>query len=155
MGKLYTTVRPQSTAKLAGRPIHPMTVALPVTLLIVTFVCDVSFYVTRDPLLAIVSFYALGAGIVFAAIAGVFGFIDYFWQLPDSQPASRAQSHDRQRKRSPAFGNFLVPYGAAELKASIVLSTIVFAVIHLTGWMGSTMVYRHGVEANTAGEPNR
>jgi uncharacterized membrane protein len=145
---------PQSTARIAGRPIHPMTVALPITLLVATFACDVLFYFTDEPLLATVALYALGAGIVFAALAGLFGFIDYFGSR-EIRNLTAANIHMIGNVSILALSvvNFLLRYRAAELvpTSSLVISIIVFVVIHVTGWMGWTMVYRHGVGVNTAG----
>ncbi|KTF67821.1 MULTISPECIES: DUF2231 domain-containing protein [unclassified Sphingomonas] len=144
---------PQSTAKIAGRPIHPMTVALPITLLVITFVCDALYTFTGETLLATVALYALGAGIVFAALAGVFGFIDYFGSREiRSLRAAHIHMIGNTVILLLSIVNFLLRYGAAEPvpTSGLILSTIVFVAIHVTGWMGWTMVYRHGVGVNTA-----
>lgn len=148
---------PQSTAKIAGRPIHPMTVALPITLLVATFVCDALFYLTGEPLLATVALYALGAGIAFAALAGLFGFIDYFGSREiRNLRAAHIHMIGNTSVLLLSIVNFLLRYGADEPVpvAGLVISTIVFVVIHVTGWMGWTMVYRHGVGVNTASRSN-
>jgi uncharacterized membrane protein len=139
---------PQSTASIAGRPIHPMIVALPITLLVATFVCDALFYFTREPLLAMVAFYALAAGIAFAVLAALFGFIDYY--------GSRAIRNLRAANIHLignvtivvlSVFNLLLRYGSEGTvpTSSLIISIIVFLLIHVTGWMGWTMVYRHGV----------
>ena len=139
---------PQSTAKIAGRPIHPMTVALPITLLIVTFACDVAFYAIGEPILATVALYALGFGILFAALAGLFGFIDYFGdrRIRDLR-AAHIHMIGNVSILLLSVVNFLIRFGSAEQvpMTSLIISVIVFIVIHVTGWMGWTMVYRHGV----------
>lgn len=142
---------PQSTAKLGGRPIHPMTVSLPITLLIITFVCDVAFRIWDQPLFATVAFYALGAGIVFAAVAGLFGFIDYFGSRQiRSIRAAHIHMIGNVFILALSVVNILIRLGSDELlpTAGLILSAIVFLVIHVTGWMGWTMVYRHGVGVN-------
>lgn len=143
---------PQSRARIAGRPIHPMTVALPITLLVATFVCDALFYFTGERLLATVALYALGAGIVFAALAGMFGFVDYFGSREiRSLRAAHIHMIGNTSILLLSVVNFLLRYGAADPvpTSSLVISTIVFVAIHVTGWMGWTMVYRHGVGVNT------
>lgn len=139
---------PQSAAKIAGRPIHPMTVALPITLLVVTFVCDVAFYIVHEPVLATVALWTLGAGIAGAAIAGLFGFIDYFGdrRIRDLR-AANIHMIGNVSILLLSIVNFLLRYDSAEgvPTSSLIISIIVFVVIHVTGWMGWTMVYRHGV----------
>lgn len=146
---------PQSTAKIAGRPIHPMTVALPITLLVATFVCDVLFYFTREPLLVIVARYALGAGILFAALAGLFGFIDYFGDraIRDLR-AANIHMIGNVSILLLSIVNFLLRYGTADgvPGPSLAISAIVFVVIHITGWMGWTMEYRRGVGVSATGK---
>jgi uncharacterized membrane protein len=148
---------PRSTAKIAGRPIHPMTVAIPITLLVATFVCDLAFYIVDEPVLATVALWALGAGIVFAAIAGLFGFIDYFGDraIRDLR-AANIHMIGNVSILVLSVVNFLLRYGSPEgvPTASLVISIIVFVVIHITGWMGWTMVYRHGVGVNTVSGRN-
>jgi uncharacterized membrane protein len=139
---------PQSTARIAGRPIHPMTVSIPITLLIATFVCDLVYYVADVTAFATVALYTLALGIVFAALAGVFGFIDYFGS---SRIRSLRAAHIHMIGNTAilllSIVNFLVRYGSTEPVpvTSFILSIIVFIAIHVTGWMGWTMVYRHGV----------
>ena len=142
------TGAPHSTAKIAGRPIHPMTISLPITLLVITFASDIAFYVTGAASFATVSLYALGFGIVFAAIAGVFGFIDYFGSARiRSLRAANIHMIGNVTILVLSVINFLIR-GGSETQvplAGLILSIIVFIAIHVTGWMGWTMVYRHGV----------
>lgn len=145
---MISETTPHSTAKIAGRPIHPMTVALPITLFVITFVCDIAFHLFDEPLLAVVSRYALGAGIVFAAIAGLFGFIDYFGSRAiRSLAAANIHMIGNLAILVLALINFLLRAGAGETVpvGSLILSIVIFVVIHITGWTGWTMVYRHGV----------
>jgi uncharacterized membrane protein len=139
---------PESTAKVAGRPIHPMTVALPITLLVITFVCDVLYYFTGELLFATVALYALGAGILLAMFAALFGFIDYFGSREIRKlRAANIHMFGNLSILMLSIVNFLLRSASAEPvpTVSLAISTIVFLVIHITGWMGWTMVYRHGV----------
>lgn len=142
------TEAPRSTAKIAGRPIHPMTISLPITLLVITFASDIAFYVAGAAIFATVSLYALGFGIVFAAIAGVFGFIDYFGSARiRSLRAANIHMVGNVTILILSVINFLLR-GGSETQvplSGLILSIIVFIAIHVTGWMGWTMVYRHGV----------
>lgn len=135
-----------------------MTVALPITLLIATFVCDALLSFTGERLLAIVALYALGAGVVFGALAGMLGFIDCFGNR-EIRCLRAAHIHMIGNTSILLLSvvNFLLRYGAADPvpTSSLAISTIVFVAIHVTGWIGWTMVYRHGVGVNTAPGPVR
>jgi uncharacterized membrane protein len=39
---------PQSTAKIAGRPIHPMLIPFPIAFFVATFVCDIVYWQTTS-----------------------------------------------------------------------------------------------------------
>ena len=40
---------PQSTAQIAGHPLHPMLIPFQVAFLVATFVCDLIFWRTGNP----------------------------------------------------------------------------------------------------------
>ena len=68
---------PQSTASIAGHPIHPMLIPFPIVFFVSTFVCDLVFWQTGYPIWATAALWLLGAGIVMALLPAVFGFIDF------------------------------------------------------------------------------
>lgn len=61
---------------VAGHPIHPMLVSLPIGLWIFSLVCDFGFIITGDSRWAVVAYFTLGGGVVGALLAAVPGFID-------------------------------------------------------------------------------
>ena len=67
----------QSTAAIAGHPIHPMLIVFPVAFLIGAFGTDIAFLITQDPFWAQGSYWLLIAGIVTALMAAVPGMIDF------------------------------------------------------------------------------
>ena len=67
---------PQSTASIAGHPLHPMLIPFPIAFFVSTFVCDLAFWRTGDPFWATGALWLLGAGLVMAALAAVIGLID-------------------------------------------------------------------------------
>ncbi len=67
---------PQSTAKIAGHPIHPMLIPFPIAFFVATFVVDLVFWRTGNLDWASASVWLLGAGLVMAALAAVAGLID-------------------------------------------------------------------------------
>jgi uncharacterized membrane protein len=61
---------------VAGHPIHPMLVSLPIGLWIFSMVCDFGFIITGDERWAVTAYFTLGGGIIGALLAAVPGFID-------------------------------------------------------------------------------
>jgi len=61
---------------VAGHPIHPMLVTLPIGLWIFSLVCDFVFISTGDARWATTAYLTLGGGIVGALLAAVPGLID-------------------------------------------------------------------------------
>src|SRR4051794_29196531 len=60
---------PQSTAQIAGHPLHPMLIPFPVAFLVATFVCDLIFWRTGNPAWSTASLWLLGAALIMAALA--------------------------------------------------------------------------------------
>ena len=67
---------PQSTAKIAGHPIHPMLIPFPIAFFVATFVCDLVYWQTGNAAWANATIWLLGAGIVMAALAALAGLTD-------------------------------------------------------------------------------
>jgi len=67
----------ESRAKLAGHPIHPMLIVLPLGLFIMAVLCDFAFILRDRPSFAIVSYWDIAGGIVGGLLAAVFGLIDW------------------------------------------------------------------------------
>ncbi|HCX30608.1 MAG TPA: hypothetical protein DHU55_12705 [Blastocatellia bacterium] len=140
---------PQSTAKIAGHPIHPMLIPFPIAFFVSTLVCDLAFWRTGNPIWATAALWLLGTGIVMATLAAAAGLTDF---LGDR----------RIRDLTDAWwhflGNLIVVIlelinwyrryeggDAAVLPWGLVLSLLVVALLLLTGWKGWNMVYRHRV----------
>ncbi len=140
---------PQSTASIAGHPIHPMLIPFPIAFFVRTFVCDIVYWQTANAAWATPTLWLLGAGLVMAALAAIAGLTDV---LGDTRirALNDAWWH--------AGGNVLVVLielynwyarysegAAAIVPTGIVLSLVVTCVLLFTGWKGWEMVYRHRV----------
>src|SRR5207253_4220194 len=68
---------PQSTAKIADHPIHPMLIPFPIVCFVGAFVTDIVYSRNSDPGWATASMWLLGVGLVMAALAAVAGLTDY------------------------------------------------------------------------------
>ena len=68
---------PQSTAKIAGHPLHPMLVPFPIAFFAGTLAADLAYGKTGDAFWFLATEWLLGAGIVMALLAAVAGFTDF------------------------------------------------------------------------------
>ena len=98
---------------------------------------------------AYASSWLIGAGIAFALLAAIFGFIDYFGE-PRIRRLKVANAHMIANLLAVAVSavNFIVHMrdGAMAVQGlGITLSAIVVLLLLFSGWMGGHMVYRHSV----------
>lgn len=143
------SMNPQSTAKIAGHPIHPMLIPFPIAFFIGTFACDVAFWSTQNASWFDATVWLLGAGLVMAALAAIAGLIDVagdarirnlnavWWHAGGNVTAVLVELY-----------NFYIRYAkgvAIVLPTGFVLSLIVVCILAFTGWKGWDMVYRHRV----------
>ena len=146
---------PQSTAQIAGHPLHPMLIPFPVAFLVATLACDLLFWNTGNTAWSTASLYLLGAALVMAGLAAVAGLTDF---LGDR----------RIRNLSAAWhhmvGNVIVVLlslwnwyrryeagDAAVLPMGLLISLVVVLLLLYTGWRGWEMVYRHRVAVSDRG----
>jgi uncharacterized membrane protein len=145
-----TVENPKSTAQIAGHPIHPMLIPFPVAFLVSAFVSDVMFWVKGEEIWAVASVWLLGAGIVMALLAAVFGFTDYF----GDKRIRRIRDANLHMIGNLvvvvlAASNWLMRFqsdpenGVFPVGISISLATVLLLLF--TGWKGWEMVYRHRV----------
>jgi uncharacterized membrane protein len=137
---------PESHAKIAGHPLHPMLIPFPIAFFVSTLATDLLYRGTGSAGFAAASMWLLGAGIAGALLAAVFGFIDFFTER-------------RVRAMRQAWlhmgGNLSVVVlevvnlylrAASPLRTvtngQTALSAIVVSLLLFTGWMGWEMVYR-------------
>jgi uncharacterized membrane protein len=139
----------RSTAHIAHRPIHSMLVSVPITCFVGTLLTDIAYWRTAEMMWADFSAWLVTAGVILAYLAAVAGLIDFL-------------GNRRVRAQGPAWphaiGNLVVLVLAtlnmlihtrdgwtSVVPWGLVLSAAVVLVLLFTGWMGWSMVYRHGV----------
>jgi uncharacterized membrane protein len=76
-----------SKVKVAGHPVHPMVVGLPVTLYATALVCFAAYALGATAFWFRVGVYANVAGVITALAAAVPGFIDWALGIPSTSPA--------------------------------------------------------------------
>jgi uncharacterized membrane protein len=144
------TNNPQSTFQIAGHPLHPLLVPLPITLLVTAFVCDLAYWLNTNSLWATAAIWALGAGIMTAALAATGGLIDF---LGDRRirDLSDAWYHFLANGTAVvvAIVNFYVRYRygaeAGVFPWGIGLSLVTVLLLLFSGWKGGELVFRYRV----------
>ena len=132
---------------VAGHPIHPMLVTLPIGLWVFSLVCDFAFVFTGDERWAVTAYFTLGGGIVGALLAAVPGLLDFLGM------------HDTRAKRIGAYHLVLnlaivaaqaasfwlrSQYGLSEVLPRGISIAAVAALI-AAGWLGGHLVHVLGV----------
>ena len=152
----------RTPASIAGHPIHPMLVPLPIGLWIFTVVCDLAFaFGSGNPTWKTVALYTAIGGVVGALLAALPGLVDLL-SLPSGGIKGTAVTHMAinltvvalfivsawLRLSAAAPGRFDLP---------VILSLAGIALLVVSGWLGGKMVYEAGVgvDVPAAGEPRR
>ena len=140
---------PQSTAQIAGHPLHPMLIPFPVAFLVATLVSDLIFWRTGSSGWSTASLYLLGAALVMAALAAVAGLTDFLgdYRIRD---LSAAWHHMIGNVVAVVLSlwNWYRRYEAGDsavLPTGLLISLVVVLILLYTGWRGWEMVYKHRV----------
>ena len=141
----------RTPASIAGHPIHPMLVAIPIGLWVFSFVCDLFVLSGRTGAWPTVALYTMVGGVVGALLAAVPGFIDLL-SLPDG-PKKTAIIHMSINLTVVALfaiNAWLRINGAPPTGTPFLLSVVAIGLLLVSGWLGGKMVYVHGVAVDTA-----
>lgn len=146
----------RTPAQIAGHPIHPMLVTLPIGLWVFSLVCDLIARNSAQPQTwSTVALYTMVGGIVGALAAALAGLVDML-SLRDRPVFRTALTH---------MGLNLVIVtlyvvnawtrinGEASPGMALGLSVVAIALLLVSGWLGGKMVYLHGVAVHTEDEP--
>jgi uncharacterized membrane protein len=138
-----------SVAAIAGHPLHPMLVPLPIGAFTFALAADVAYAATRDPFWARASSVLLGAGIATGLAAGALGATDF---------TGREQVRSHQEAWLHAGGNLaalgLAGVSLAARRANpernvvplgLGLSVLTGSILMVTGWLGGELSYRHRI----------
>ena len=141
-----------SKASIAGHPVHPMLIPFPLALWTTSFFVDVLYYFIPNGSLLLVSKFLLAAGILGGLAAAVPGIID--WLALKSDEVKRiANWHARLNVIALiifAISLYLrTRYGAGlishYMKIAFLLSFVGVILIAISGWLGGSLAYDHGV----------
>jgi len=145
-----------SPASIRNHPIHPMLVAFPIALWIFSLICDFIYHTgSYNVFWKSVAFYTMVAGVVGALLAAVPGFIDYL-SLRDRRVKRIATTHMTLNLIVVALFlfNLGIRYNASPDNEffGVVLSVIAIAILAVSGWLGGSLVYVHGVAVEVSKE---
>lgn len=145
-----TDLNPQSTAKIAGHPLHPMIVPFPIVFFVSTLATDIVFLKTGRAGFAEASMWLLGAGLVMAALAAVLGLTDFlgdgrirairtaWWHMTGNVVAVVLEAVNLYLRVAGGAQDAIAPTG-------VILSAVVTLLLLFNGWMGWELVYRRRV----------
>lgn len=141
----------RTPAQIAGHPIHPMLVTIPIGLWIFSLVCDfIARGAAAPETWQAAAMYSMVGGILGALAAAVFGLTDLL-SLP-SGPKATAVKH--MSLNLVIIVLYLINAwtrhsGAASPAMSLALSIIAILLLLVSGWLGGKMVYVEGVAVHT------
>ena len=142
-----------SRASIAGHPIHPMLVTIPIGLWVFSLVADIAGIATGGEAWPVVALYCMGGGIVGALLAAVPGFVDLV-SMTDERVKKIGLTHMAVNLVVVTLYavNFALRWrGEAWDGTPLVLSVIAILLLLSSGWLGGHMVYVLGVAVEAPG----
>ena len=148
---------PRSTVRIAGHPVHPMLVPLPIGFLVGAFLTDIAYWWSGWASFAYFSSWLIAAGLVAALLAALAGFIDFLGE-PRIRAIRKTWYHLFGNLAAVLLSvvNFVVHLrdgAAAVLPTGILLSGVVTLLLLFNGWMGGELVFRGRVGVIDADTP--
>lgn len=138
-----------STAQVAGHPIHPMLVPIPITCFIGALVTDIAYWASAEMIWADFSSWLLVVGLIFGVLAAIAGLTDFIGnRLIRAQTPAWPHLLGNLAVLILAFFNTLIHTRDAwtsVVPTGIILSVITVLILPVTGWLGWALVYRHRV----------
>ena len=153
----------RTPASIAGHPIHPMLVTLPIGLWVFSLVADLCFaFGAGTAVWKTVAFYTMAGGFVGALAAAIPGLVDLL-SLPPGGIKSTAIKHMSINLTVVAHYAInlwlragIEGYGTARgFAVPEWLSLIAIGLLLISGWLGGKMVYEAGVGVSTGEDPAR
>jgi uncharacterized membrane protein len=132
---------------VAGHPVHPMLVPIPIGLWVFSLICDFVFISTGDPRWAVTAYFTLGGGIVGALLAAVPGFIDLLG-LHDSRAQRLGVYHlvlNLAIVVVQAVNFWLRMHEGGSDVLPRAISIVAVAALIASGWLGGHLVHVLGV----------
>lgn len=137
-----------SIVAIAGHPLHPMVVPIPIGALILALAADIGFWITQNPFWTSAATWLLLATLVSGAVAAVLGVIELMG-LGRARTLGIGLAHGAGNILLLALTlwNYRLHLGTPEqaYPYGLIISAVAVVLVMLTGWLGGEMSFRHGV----------
>ncbi|WP_137388544.1 DUF2231 domain-containing protein [Rhodoligotrophos defluvii] len=144
-----THTHPQSTAAIAGQPIHSMLVQFPIVCFTLALLTDIAYWRTSHLMWQEFSSWLLFAGLVFGALAAIAGMVDFLFRPAVRRPwPAWPHAIGSLVVLALAFVNSLIHARdgwTAVVPWGLTLSAVTVVVMVISDWFGRALVFRHGV----------
>ena len=138
-----------ATAQIARHPIHAMLVPIPIACFVGALLTDITYFATAEMMWADFSAWLLSVGFIIGVLAAFAGIIDFFGNRSvRAQAPAWPHALGNLLALVVAFFNLLIHTRDAwtsVVPIGLSLSIITALMLPVTGWLGWSMVYRHGV----------
>lgn len=141
----------ESTAQVAGHPLHPMLVAFPIASLVLAFIADLAYLGTTDSFWARGVYWLLVIGLITGLLAAVAGLTDFITIRPVRRlNAAWVHLLGNAGVLGLVIINLLIRWNdpvAGVTNGGLVLSTITVLLLLVTGWLGNSLAYSYHLGA--------
>ncbi len=140
---------PRSTARLGGRPLHPIVVPVPIVCFAATFVTDLVYWRTAAMMWADVSAWLLAVGLFVSILVVLAGLVDFLAE-PRIRALPAAWIHGAGAglviglSILNAFVHSRDAYTSV-VPEGLILSGVVALILLVTAWAGWSLTFVHGV----------
>jgi len=126
-----------------------MLVSVPIVCFVGTLLTDLMYYATAEMMWANFSAWLVVVGVIVGVLAAIAGLIDFLGnRLIRAQPPAWPHLIGNLLVLVLALFNALIHTRdgwTSVVPTGLILSIIVVLILPITGWLGWSMVYRHGV----------
>ncbi len=142
----------RTPANIAGHPIHPMLITLPIGLWVFSFICDLFFvFGSGAPVWSTVALYTMAGGIIGGLAAAIPGFIDLVSLPPGPRKTALVHMAINLTIVVVYVINFWLRTRTPDNPGGYVwLSLLAILMLLVSGWLGGKMVYELGVAVTPA-----
>jgi uncharacterized membrane protein len=139
----------ESHVAIKQHPLHPVAVVFPTAFLIATLVTDLVYWWHGDDFWAQMSFWLVTAGFTMGVLAALLGLAD-FLQIKAARDHVAGWSHLTVAIMTLSLAGASVQLriddpAAAVLPWGVFLSVVMTVLVAITGWLGGTLTFRHGI----------
>jgi uncharacterized membrane protein len=137
-----------SVVAILGHPLHPMIVPLPISCLLGAFAADLAYLSTQDMFWSRLSFTLIATGLATGLMAAALGAIEAA-SLQRARSSGTLWAHAAANVVAMIIsgGNLKLRWEAEGMwvNAGPYLSAAVAGLLVVSGWLGGSLAYKHGI----------